>query len=488
MAFEIILYTNSAEPERVNKTAYLSNPISFIGTLREGTNLLQPSFLINMAGVPSSNYAYIAEFSRYYYITDIVAESTNLWRFNMSCDVLMSFKEQIWANSGIVGRQELIYNPELKDNEYGFEPGKAFSYLSYSKSSTPIGYSSTNFNPYSYLIITANGGGESDLPILRPTPYDATNGYYVLQYAQLKALLQAVWEESVTQGEQFLFDNLGEAIVAVKAFPFDFREISGGSNLLEEVTSVKIGNITLNLPALHIKPGFSTVYDIGSITIPRVFNDFRDYSPYTEVSIYLPMVGYVELDSNEVIGVTIDIQYVVDVDTGKCVVNLLRRIDGVRRVINRYSGVMGATIPISNNGADLRDAQNYMNITSTLLHGGLSLVSSPRPDITGIVTGFASAGIDAALNRSRTVRSGGTASAFADMYGVLDPYAIITRAVASVPTDYAHYYGRPCMETLQIGSLSGFTKMSSVHLENMAPATLPEAQEIETRLKEGVIL
>lgn len=200
------------------------------------------------------------------------------------------------------------------------------------------------------------------------------------------------------------------------------------------------------------------------------------------------MVGYVDLDPSEVIGAPINIQYVVDVDTGKCVVNLLRSIGDRWRVINRYSGVMGATIPVSNNGADLRDAQNYMNITSTLLHGGLSLVSSPRPDITGIVTGFASAGIDAALNRSRTVRNGGTASAFADMYGSLEPYAIITRAVASVPMDYARYYGRPCMETLLIGSLSGYTQMSNIHLENMSPATLPEVQEIEVRLKEGVIL
>lgn len=45
---------------------------------------------------PSSyNYAYIPEFGRYYFISDMVHVSKGLWRISMQVDVLESFKNYI---------------------------------------------------------------------------------------------------------------------------------------------------------------------------------------------------------------------------------------------------------------------------------------------------------------------------------------------------------------------------------------------------------
>lgn len=90
---DIVLYTNSSEPNKLNKT--LSNAMNFSGTLREETSILTPSIMLEMETPIDFNYAYIPQFKRYYYITNITSIRNNLWRLNMKCDVLQSYQEGI---------------------------------------------------------------------------------------------------------------------------------------------------------------------------------------------------------------------------------------------------------------------------------------------------------------------------------------------------------------------------------------------------------
>ena len=65
----------------------------------------------------TSNYAYITEFGRYYYITNIVCVG-DLFEVHMHVDVLMSFKGDIRSNSAVVSRQENVYNLYLQDGVF----------------------------------------------------------------------------------------------------------------------------------------------------------------------------------------------------------------------------------------------------------------------------------------------------------------------------------------------------------------------------------
>ena len=57
---------------------------------------MNPSIRIESAdNISAYNYAYISEFGRYYYITDIVSVRTNCWVVSLRCDVLMSYKDEI---------------------------------------------------------------------------------------------------------------------------------------------------------------------------------------------------------------------------------------------------------------------------------------------------------------------------------------------------------------------------------------------------------
>ena len=94
MAFTISLFKTASENNRVVKT--LTDEKQLSGELRNQTSVLNPSIRIESAdNISTYNYAYISEFGRYYYITDIVSVRTNCWTVSLRCDVLMSYKDEI---------------------------------------------------------------------------------------------------------------------------------------------------------------------------------------------------------------------------------------------------------------------------------------------------------------------------------------------------------------------------------------------------------
>lgn len=94
MAFTISLFKTNSDNNRVVKT--LTDEKQLSGELRNQTSVLNPSIRIESAdNISAYNYAYISEFGRYYYITDIVSVRTNCWVVSLRCDVLMSYKDEI---------------------------------------------------------------------------------------------------------------------------------------------------------------------------------------------------------------------------------------------------------------------------------------------------------------------------------------------------------------------------------------------------------
>ena len=117
MSFQISLQKNTSPPNKVDKeptdVAYAT------GVLKDGASILDPVILIDSSLssdiISNINYAYIAEFGRYYYITNIMSVTNQLWEIHMHVDVLMTYKTQIRNQSAIICRQEKKYNMLLDD-------------------------------------------------------------------------------------------------------------------------------------------------------------------------------------------------------------------------------------------------------------------------------------------------------------------------------------------------------------------------------------
>lgn len=117
MSFSVILQKNTSPSNKVDKS--ITNIATATGNLRSGCSILEPTILIESALesdiLSYVNYAYIAEFNRYYFVTDITLDVTGLWLFDMHVDVLMSYSAEIKSQNCIVARQERRYNMYLDD-------------------------------------------------------------------------------------------------------------------------------------------------------------------------------------------------------------------------------------------------------------------------------------------------------------------------------------------------------------------------------------
>lgn len=96
----IELCINNSEVNKINKSITVGATV--IGSLRNESNIVDPTVLINADNPTGYNYAYIPDFGRYYYIKDITSVRTGLWTLQLQSDVLMSFASQILACSGIL--------------------------------------------------------------------------------------------------------------------------------------------------------------------------------------------------------------------------------------------------------------------------------------------------------------------------------------------------------------------------------------------------
>ena len=103
MAFVIQFYNNISEPERVGKD--LSPTVSFTGSLKDQTSIINPTIIVDSSSVPGGNYARIDAFGRYYFITDISSVRNNLWEIKMHVDVMQTYETQIKNTIQMIDRQ-----------------------------------------------------------------------------------------------------------------------------------------------------------------------------------------------------------------------------------------------------------------------------------------------------------------------------------------------------------------------------------------------
>ena len=117
MSMTIKLYHNDSDKRTVSKT--LTNEGSLAGaTIIDNTTILNPRLKVRDNGIImlQYNYCYIADFKRYYYITNITV-SNGYILIDCKVDVLMSYANEIKACTGVIARQENVWSGYLDDSE-----------------------------------------------------------------------------------------------------------------------------------------------------------------------------------------------------------------------------------------------------------------------------------------------------------------------------------------------------------------------------------
>ena len=112
----LTLYSNSSEYAALDKE--IQHLITLSGIMREESSIIDPVILIEDIDsfIPELNYAYIQDFGRYYFVTNIESVRQGLWRVSFHVDVLGTYKYAIRENYGIISRNENLYDLQLADS------------------------------------------------------------------------------------------------------------------------------------------------------------------------------------------------------------------------------------------------------------------------------------------------------------------------------------------------------------------------------------
>lgn len=309
------------------------------------------------------------------------------------------------------------------------------------------------------------GSGTADIGLVR---------LYSPSQAQMQAFSRWLWtDSSVLDSIKKYFQSPIEAVVSVSKIYAPPRVL--GSD------AIVCGYITSDVTGVSTVDQFTTV-DCGSLYIPKFFNNILDSNPYTRVRLYLPFVGFVDLDADDVIGATLSVTYGIDVLTGICMARVTVNKTGAQ-LLYVYEGNCSIQLPISAGNAG-------SILTASAIKGGASIAAGIAGAITGNVAAIAGAVGGAAstvLGSKASVSSVGSISGNAGVFGAKQPYVVINRPVPAEANNYGHFYGLPANASIMLGACLGYTRARDVILDSI-PATGDELEEIDRLLKEGVYI
>lgn len=147
MSFNIVLQSNTSEPERLDKV--LTTLATLTGMLRAESSIVDPVFRVagDLSTFPTLNYVTVDTFGRSYFVREIVAVRAGLFDLICHVDVLSSFKTQIRANTAIIRKSENVWNLYLNDG----------SLQAYQKPKVITTAFPTGFTEHEYILVVAGG-------------------------------------------------------------------------------------------------------------------------------------------------------------------------------------------------------------------------------------------------------------------------------------------------------------------------------------------
>lgn len=293
---------------------------------------------------------------------------------------------------------------------------------------------------------------------------------YIPSTSDLASLAQYLWAGSFDPDNfKKLFADPMDAIIGLQIVPVTATEIGTTPDTLY------VGNISTGLSMPKASRQYVPV-DCGSLSIPRRLGSYLDYSPHTEMQLYLPYIGFVDISPDDCMGGTVSVKYMVDIIGGTCVA----QVKCNDHVLYEYAAACSCQVPVS--------AGQYQNIVLGAVRGGIGLVSGILGAAGGGLFSGLSEAADAAMSmtKPKIQRSGGFGGS-SGLMGHQTPYIIYTVPRLIVPGRQNNFIGYPSYITRTLGDLTGYTQIDSIHLSGI-PASQSEQAEIEQLLQEGVYL
>lgn len=324
--------------------------------------------------------------------------------------------------------------------------------------------------------------------------------------AQLEALADIFWGADWFAALQNTIEGIDKMFISLGIVPFEVEtSLDAGVKWL----GMTITNVRLRVCSKQLYE-----FDMGTIDMAHDSRIWRsdsamDYSPFSKLGIYLPFIGFQELDIDEFVGKTVQLIYRIDVLSGACLAII--KVNG--NAIYQFSGNCLTQIPFSAQsfeglltssvalagaaasagtaaavagGGDAITAEKFAagSVTSAQAAADYSqhaaMVSRAESSLAN-ATANAMVGIKPSYNKS------GSLSSSNSLLCVKQPYLYLTTPHQCVPDYYQKFAGFPSNIMDTLSNFRGFTVVSEIRLNNLV-ATSVEVEEIYELLHRGVII
>lgn len=292
---------------------------------------------------------------------------------------------------------------------------------------------------------------------------------YNLKPSDLIAFGQWLWSSNIIEMLKTIWQNPLDGVLSLNLVYCKPH--------LGTAQNIKVGYLNTNISCDVVTSQFSEI-DCGTITIDEFYGDARDYPPYSSYSIYLPFIGYRDLDPYAIIGGTLNVKYNIDVLTGVCVCFLTVNRDGSDKVIAMFDGNSSIQIPLT------------ASDRSAILKGAINgIASTVTKAVMGDVKGAIGTGVESAIGVATTgvsIDKSGSISGNAGALSNKKPFLIRSRFKHYEAVGYNNIIGHADNTMNAIGTNDGYCQFTNVKLECNAMGE--EYDEILSLLTSGVFI
>ena len=326
--------------KRVNSTKVPDASVSgttYNVVFKMPTSRRNPTIRIN---ADAFNFNYCLLEGRYYFVTDIVSVRNDLWDVNLSIDVLGSYRAEILGTTAYV-MYDTTANTEIVDSRLAIEATPSVD-----SAQTEI----TQLDGDGVYALCVVGKYSTDTWIIPDTTAlldvidlkassiisSVLPQQYTNEWEQLKANIDFIGDAIV----QFL--SSGKAVDCIRSCRWLPWNIEGDST----ANHIFLGNYETNVYGKRVEtPNVLYTYQV---TIPWQTNDWRRLSPYTQVYLYLPFIGIVNIPSATIKDYArLTVEYCLSKITGELSVIVAGGDSGLHP-IGVYQGNSGTPVPFGN--------------------------------------------------------------------------------------------------------------------------------------------
>lgn len=314
--------------------------------------------------------------------------------------------------------------------------------------------------------------------------------------ALLNLFADELYSDSILQIISNYFTNVADMIAGMAIIPFHVPT----SGYFHH----RVGLFTTDVALPRVSSQFIDI-DCGSIEVKPYYNSFLDQAGNTKILVWLPYIGYQELNTDEVMGQTLSIKYRCDILSGACVAFVIigNSESGytATRIIAQFAGNVLTQIPSAAASYDsmVSSAINILTATVGVAAmggvGGAGIAAGGMKEASNITSavvaqvglGMAGTASNSIMAMKPNVIRNGTMGTTAGYLGVQKPYLIKIVPRSAVAPNHIQLKGYPSNYGGTLNGLSGYCEVSEIMLQN-CPAEVDEKTEIYSLLKGGVIV